>query len=194
MNHRSRRERVIDYWPGFVDALSTLVLGIIFLLTVFVVVQFFLSQELAGKDTALVRLNAQISQLTDLLALEKAGKVDMEDEIARLRASLSDTGQERDPLKTAAEKAGSDAEILAPNFGPRSDRIAFPHTRETDCVAFELRCAERMFISLRNRRASDLRRGAQTFAPSGRIIFSAGLDCLLFACAFVERRTQQQVP
>jgi chemotaxis protein MotB len=109
MNQRSRRERVIDYWPGFVDALSTLVLGIIFLLTVFVVVQFFLSQELAGKDTALVRLNAQISQLTDLLALEKTGKVDMEDEIARLRASLSGTGQERDPLKTAAENAGTNS-------------------------------------------------------------------------------------
>ena len=55
----------------------------------------------ARKDTALVRLNAQISQLTDLLALEKTGKVDMEDEIARLRASLSGTGQERDPLKEA---------------------------------------------------------------------------------------------
>ena len=48
-----RRDRGIDYWPGFVDALSTLVLGIIFLLTVFVVVQFFLSQDIAGKDTAL---------------------------------------------------------------------------------------------------------------------------------------------
>jgi len=53
---RSRRDRGVDYWPGFVDALSTLVLGIIFLLTVFVVVQFFLSQEVAGKDTALARL------------------------------------------------------------------------------------------------------------------------------------------
>ena len=42
----------MNYWPGFVDALSTLILGIIFLLTVFVVVQFFLSQEVAGKDTA----------------------------------------------------------------------------------------------------------------------------------------------
>ena len=74
---RSRRDRGVDYWPGFVDALSTLVLGIIFLLTVFVVVQFFLSQEVAGKDTALSRLNAQIAQLTDLLALEKTGKVDL---------------------------------------------------------------------------------------------------------------------
>jgi chemotaxis protein MotB len=103
---RYRRERSVDYWPGFVDALSTLVLGIIFLLTVFVVVQFFLSQEVAGKDTALDRLNAQVAQLTDLLALEKTGKVDMEEEIARLRASLSGVESERDRLKAAAEGAG----------------------------------------------------------------------------------------
>ena len=50
---RARRDRGINYWPGFVDALSTLVLGIIFLLIVFVVVQFYLSQEVTGKDTAL---------------------------------------------------------------------------------------------------------------------------------------------
>ena len=50
---RARRDRGVDYWPGFVDALSTLILGIIFLLTVFVVVQFVLSQEVTGKDTAL---------------------------------------------------------------------------------------------------------------------------------------------
>jgi chemotaxis protein MotB len=103
---RNRRERSIDYWPGFVDALSTLVLGIIFLLTVFVVVQFFLSQEVAGKDTALDRLNAQIAQLTDLLALEKTGKVDMEEEIARLRANLSGVASERDRFKAAVEGAG----------------------------------------------------------------------------------------
>jgi chemotaxis protein MotB len=106
---RIRNQRPVDYWPGFVDALSTLVLGIIFLLTVFVVVQFFLSQEVAGKDTALVRLNAQISQLTELLSLEKTGKVDMEDEIARLRASLSGAEIERDKLKVAAEGAGAGA-------------------------------------------------------------------------------------
>jgi chemotaxis protein MotB len=100
---RARRERGIDYWPGFVDALSTLVLGIIFLLTVFVVVQFFLSQEVAGKDTALVRLNAQIAQLTDLLSLEKTGKVDLEDEIARMRASLAGVEAERDRLRAGAD-------------------------------------------------------------------------------------------
>ena len=102
---RSRRDRGIDYWPGFVDALSTLVLGIIFLLTVFVVVQFFLSQDIAGKDTALSRLNAHISQLTELLSMEKTGKVSLEDEVARLRASLAGTESERDRLKDAAASA-----------------------------------------------------------------------------------------
>jgi chemotaxis protein MotB len=71
---RARRDRGVDYWPGFVDALSTLILGIIFLLTVFVVVQFVLSQEVTGKDTALSRLSARIAQLTDLLGLEQSSK------------------------------------------------------------------------------------------------------------------------
>jgi chemotaxis protein MotB len=111
---RSRRDRGVDYWPGFVDALSTLILGIIFLLTVFVVVQFFLSQEVAGKETALTRLNAQIAQLTDLLALEKTGKVNLEDEVARLSATLAATESDRDRLRGAGDggAAGSVQERL----------------------------------------------------------------------------------
>src|SRR5258708_40059920 len=88
---RGRRDRGVDYWPGFVDALSTLILGIIFLLTVFVVVQFVLSQEVTGKDTALARLSARISQLTDLLGLEQTNKVSLEDQIAPPRANVATT-------------------------------------------------------------------------------------------------------
>src|SRR5919198_738472 len=97
---RARRgEGGMNYWPGFVDALSTLLLGIIFLLTVFVVMQFYLSQEVTGKDTALSRLTAQIAQLTDLLSMEKTGKASLEETIAQLRASLAGVEGERDRVK-----------------------------------------------------------------------------------------------
>ena len=104
---RARRDAGMNYWPGFVDALSTLVLGIIFLLTVFVVVQFYLTQEVTGKDTALNRLNAQIAQLTELLSLEKSGKLSVEEELAQLRANLSATEGERDRYKGLYEGLGS---------------------------------------------------------------------------------------
>jgi chemotaxis protein MotB len=106
---RHRREGGLNYWPGFVDALSTLVLGIIFLLTIFVVVQFFLSQEVSGKDTALAQLNAVVAKLRDDLALETSSKVSLDDEIARMRASLAGAESERDRLKSAADAAAAGA-------------------------------------------------------------------------------------
>ncbi len=113
---RRSRERGIDYWPGFVDALSTLILGIVFLLSVFVIVQFFLSQEVTGKDTALQRLNAQLAQLTEMLSLEKVGKSNLEDTLASLRANLALAETERDRLKGVNEglaSGGSRASELA---------------------------------------------------------------------------------
>lgn len=114
---RGRRAEGMNYWPGFVDALSTLILGIIFLLTVFVVVQFYLQQEVAGKDTALLRLNAQIAQLTDLLAMEKSGKVSLEDQIAQLRASLAASQGERDKLTGQLQGAGAGADAAQSRIG-----------------------------------------------------------------------------
>jgi chemotaxis protein MotB len=106
---RTRRDRGVDYWPGFVDALSTLLLGIIFLLSIFAVVQFYLSQEVTGKDTALQRLNAQIAQLNDLLALEKNNRSSLEEQIASFRSNLAATESERDRLKGLADGAGNAA-------------------------------------------------------------------------------------
>lgn len=94
-----RRERTIDYWPGFVDALSTLLLAIMFLLTVFVLAQFILSREISGRDEVLTRLNSQIAELTQLLALEKSSKQDVEDTLASLQSSLSSSEAERSRLQ-----------------------------------------------------------------------------------------------
>jgi len=104
-----RSQRSVDYWPGFVDALATLVLGIVFMLTVFAVVQFFLSQEIAGKDTALSRLSARIAELTSLLSLEETNKVSLEEQIAQLRASLAASEDERDRYKGLYEGMGAGA-------------------------------------------------------------------------------------
>jgi chemotaxis protein MotB len=106
---RARRDGGMNYWPGFVDALSTLILGIIFLLTVFVVVQFYLTQEVTGKDTVLSRLNAQIAQLTELLAMEKTGTFSLEEQLAALRSSLAAAEGERDRYKGLYDGVGTGA-------------------------------------------------------------------------------------
>jgi chemotaxis protein MotB len=107
-----RNETGFNYWPGFVDALSTLVLSIVFLLSVFLVVQFFLSQQITGKDKALEELNAKIAQLNDLLSLEKLSQLNLNDQLSQLRAGLASTEAERDRIKGLYEGlagAGNDA-------------------------------------------------------------------------------------
>jgi chemotaxis protein MotB len=109
-----RRSATVDYWPGFVDALSTLLLAIMFLLSVFVLAQFLLSQEISGKDVVLNRLNAQINELTRLLALEQASKQDAEDSLFSLQASLDAANTEKSRLeKLLAAGSGASAEAEA---------------------------------------------------------------------------------
>jgi chemotaxis protein MotB len=108
---RSRRFDSVNYWPGFVDALSTMLLVIIFLLSVFMLAQFFLSREVTGKDNALAKLNQQIQELTSLLAMERSAKNSDEGRIAYLAASLSQAQKDADRLRTdaSAGDAGIDA-------------------------------------------------------------------------------------
>jgi chemotaxis protein MotB len=74
-------------------------------------VQFYLTQEMSGKDTALTRLNAQIAQLTELLSLEKSGKVGAEEELAQLNANLRATESERDRYKGLYESGPGSLDV-----------------------------------------------------------------------------------
>jgi len=121
---RARRgDSGMNYWPGFVDALSTLILGIIFLLTVFVVIQFYLQQEVAGKDTALQRLNAQIAQLTELLSLEKTGSANVQEQLAQLQASLAAAESDRDKLKGQLAGAGASTSQAQSQIGDLTTKL-----------------------------------------------------------------------
>jgi len=110
LSHRRRFESV-NYWPGFVDALSTMLLVIIFLLSVFMLSQFFLSREVTSKDTALQKLNQQIEELTSLLALERSQKSEDQTKIAALTATLESSQGERQKLLGAAAEGGAGAEV-----------------------------------------------------------------------------------
>ncbi|MHA6690783.1 peptidoglycan -binding protein [Devosia sp. A449] len=106
---RSRRRQEANYWPGFVDALSSLLLVIIFMLSLFMLTQFFLGQELQGRDTALSRLNSQIAELTDLLQLERANSDDLTTQIATLTATLGSA--QADNVSLSSQLAGIGAGI-----------------------------------------------------------------------------------
>ncbi len=107
-----RGESGMNYWPGFVDALSTLILSIIFLLSVFVVVQFYLQQEVQGKDTALQHLNGQIALLSKLLSMEKSSNADLQKQLGGLQASLTAAQNDRDKFKGLYEGAAA-AQVTA---------------------------------------------------------------------------------
>src|SRR5436190_3123802 len=132
---RARRDGGMNYWPGFVDALSTLILAIIFLLSVFVVVQFYLTQEVTGKDTALTRLNAQIAQLSELLSLEKTGKLSLEEQLAQLSSSLTSTQGERDRYKGLYEGVGSGAASAQGKINEMSGQIEAEKRLSTRALA-----------------------------------------------------------
>jgi chemotaxis protein MotB len=95
---RFRSRRSDEIWPGFVDALTTLLLVIIFVLAVFVVSQFILSQALSGRDEALAQLNRQVAEFAELLSLERRTNDELRQSIAQLSASLQESATSRDQL------------------------------------------------------------------------------------------------
>ena len=86
---RRRTAQYGEFWPGYVDVLSTLLLVFTFLLSIFMLAQYFVSQESSGKDTALRRLTRQITELTNLLSLEKGKTKTVADDLAALQATLA---------------------------------------------------------------------------------------------------------
>ena len=93
-----RTDNRLDIWPGFVDALTTLLMIITFLLTVFVLAQFFLAEALSGRDQALDRLRGEMAELADLLSLERKSNADLRNQVTRLSDELQTSINLRDNL------------------------------------------------------------------------------------------------
>jgi len=98
----ARRSRTnLDIWPGFVDALATLLMVIIFLLMIFVISQLYLNEALVGRDEALDRLNRQIADMAEQLNLEQSANEDLRSNIESLSTQLRASLAQRDDLESA---------------------------------------------------------------------------------------------
>ena len=100
LSRRSRSYAGSETWPGFVDALSAILLVIIFLVVVFVLAQFFLHDALSGRDEALAQLNEQVSELSEILALERQTNDALRLNMSQLEASLKDATSYQEEILT----------------------------------------------------------------------------------------------
>jgi len=114
-----RAQRSTNIWPGFVDALATLLMVIMFLVMVFVLAQFFLNEALSGRDAALQKLEIQVSELAELLGLERAQSEDLRLNVAQLSEELQASVVLRDDLSTTIEALT----LRAESAEQRSERL-----------------------------------------------------------------------
>ena len=105
-----RAQRNTNIWPGFVDALATLLMVIIFLLMIFVLAQFFLGEALIGRNAALQKLETQISSMSNLLSLERKANEDMRQRVSLLSDELQSSVLARDDLNSSLKMMNSKAE------------------------------------------------------------------------------------
>ncbi len=121
----------LNPWPGYVDALSTLLMVIIFVLLVFVLAQAFLSVALTGRDRALDRLNRQVAELTEMLSLERGRAGELQLSAASLNRDLQAANTARDQLgrdlatmRTEQTRAQAERDALRTDRDRLSARLA----------------------------------------------------------------------
>ena len=95
---RLARRRPLDFWPGFVDALASLLMVMVFVILVFVIGQFVLADAVSGRDRALAQLNAELAALAQTLSLEKSARERADVMVGELSASLTASEREREAL------------------------------------------------------------------------------------------------
>lgn len=97
-------------WPGYVDVLSTLLMVIVFVLAVFILVQFFLANAISGRDKALAELRSEIAGLVEQLSMEKRTSAQLRIDIGQLQSTLQSANAERDQLAAVLADAQARAD------------------------------------------------------------------------------------
>ena len=90
LSRRTGQRFQASIWPGFVDAMTGLLLVLMFVLTIFMVIQFVLRETITGQESELDALAAEIVAISEALGLEKAKVVELESDLGILTSTLSD--------------------------------------------------------------------------------------------------------
>ena len=94
LSRRGNNREPLSIWPGFVDAFTVLLLLMMFVLTIFLVVQFVLRDTITTQDTELDNLAEQIASLADTLGLERTKTTQLQGEVAQLGSDLAGARQQ----------------------------------------------------------------------------------------------------
>ena len=123
LRRRGTSGESLNAWPGYVDALSTLLMVIIFVLLVFVLAQAFLSVALSGRDRALDRLNRQMAELSDMLSLERGQTTELRTSLAQANRDLQAASAARDQLsQQLAQLQGTEDKLTADRDSLKAER------------------------------------------------------------------------
>jgi chemotaxis protein MotB len=169
----SRSRPGFDIWPGFVDALATLLMVIIFVLLVFVLSQFYLSAALSGRDETLGRLNRQLAELSQMLSIEKETSAELRLNIAQLAAELQSSTAQRDQLQLRVTDLGRERDQLQARLAQAETQREGVQTRLTQSEALR----EQLRIQLAElTRERDSLRVSLAESERGRTMSLADLD------------------
>jgi len=155
LSRRTGQRFQASIWPGFVDAMTGLLLVLMFVLTIFMVVQFVLRETISGQATELDALGAEVAALAQALGLEQRRSADLTTRLGELDATLGDA---RDQI------AQQEALILSLR-GERDAGLAALEAAETRITAFEAQVA-----ALLSERDTALGTVAELEAEQGRLL------------------------
>lgn len=117
LSRRSGARFQASIWPGFVDAMTGLLLVLMFVLTIFMMVQFVLREEISGQATKLDALSAEVAALSLALGLEQDRSAGLEDRVGTLTATLDDArtreAEQAEALRVAQGRIASFEEQVA---------------------------------------------------------------------------------
>jgi chemotaxis protein MotB len=161
LRRRGGATAALNPWPGYVDALSTLLMVLVFVLLVFVLAQAFLSVALSGRDQALDRLGRQVAELADMLSLEKGRNADLSASVAELTQDLQAARAARDAaaleasgLKDALAKTGAARDAAAAEGATLKARVA-DEAAELDSAQKRLAAVEQRLADTADRASAE---------------------------------------